>query len=590
METQATVDKSGDFSQAQGSALFPQIEGYIAASSQERMDEALAALVEKKDEWLLVDIDERIAILDEITQDAKLVEEEWVRLSIEEKGFEKDAYNQAAEIVAYGALFRYIRRIRQALVDIQVHQSPQFPGPVKTRPDGQVTVGVFPQKWQDRLLFPNYSLEVWMEPGIEVDEVREKQAAAYRSKGQKGEVVLVLGAGNTSLLPLTDFMHKLFVDNKVVLLKPNPVNEYMGPLMEIAFQSLIRRGFLQIVYGGVEAGSYLVEHALTDEIHLTGSDKTFEAIVYGAGARGEKRKANKKPVISKKFAAELGNVSPVIVVPGPWSDDEIHYKAAHLATMVVANAGSFCTTPRVIVQHKSWDRREAFRNEIGEVLGNYPTTRAYYPGAFERHADIVEAHPQALHYGEPEEGHLPWTLIPDLDPEQKDDVSFSKESFCSLFAETALEAGSVVEYIEKAVDFANETLWGNLSVSIFVHPKSMKDPDIAAAVDRAIAKLRYRTVAINDYGSLAYLMFMSPWGGYPGNEQHDIQSGSDVTNNPLMFSHPQKSVLYSPFQLRPSPLSIISKDVVRVAKKFAKADMYPTVGNMLSFVWTAIQG
>jgi len=590
MEAQAKIAGSGDFSQAQGSALFPQIEGYIAASSQERMDEALASLAEKKDDWLSVSIDERIAILDEIAEDAKGVEREWVGLAIEEKGFQTDAFNQAAEIIAYGAMFRYIRRLRQALLDIKLHQSPQFPGPIKTRADGQVTVGVFPQKWQDRLLFPNYSLEVWMEPGIKADEVSEKQAAAYRGTGQKGEIVLVLGAGNTSLLPLTDFMHKLFVDNKVVLLKPNPVNEYMGPLMETAFQALIRRGFLQIVYGGIEEGSYLVEHALTDEIHLTGSDKTFESIVYGSGPQGEERKANKKPILAKKFAAELGNVSPVIVVPGPWSEDDIHYKAAHLATMVVANAGSFCTTPRVIVQHKSWDQREAFRNEVGEVLDKYPTTRAYYPGALERHADIVKAHPEALHYGEPKEGHLPWTLIPDLDPEQKDDVSFSKESFCSLFAETALEAESVVKYIEKAVDFANESLWGNLSVSIFVHPKSMADPAIAEAVDQAIAKLRYRTVAINDYGSLAYLMFMAPWGGFPGNEQHDIQSGTDVTNNPLMFSHPQKSVLYSPFQLRPSPLSIVSKDVVRVAKKFAKADMSPSVGNMLSFAWTALQG
>jgi len=70
----------------------------------------------------------------------------------------------------------------------------------------------------------------------------------------------------------------------------------------------------------------------------------------------------------------------------------------------------------------------------------------------------------------------------------------------SLFSETALEAENVVEFIGKAVKFANEKLWGTLVASIVVHPASMKDPAVAAAVDQAIADLRYGSIVVN-YGA-----------------------------------------------------------------------------------------
>ena len=36
-----------------------------------------------------------------------------------------------------------------------------------------------------------------------------------------------------------------------------------------------------------------------------------------------------------------------------------------------------------------------------------------------------------------------------------------------------------------AVEFANRRLWGTLSATLIVHPQSLKDPQIAAAVDQA---------------------------------------------------------------------------------------------------------
>ena len=60
--------------------------------------------------------------------------------------------------------------------------------------------------------------------------------------------------------------------------------------MEEAFQPLIERGFFRVVYGGAEEGAYLCRHDGVDEIHITGSDQTYEAIVFGPGDEGRRRK------------------------------------------------------------------------------------------------------------------------------------------------------------------------------------------------------------------------------------------------------------------------------------------------------------
>jgi hypothetical protein len=43
-----------------------------------------------------------------------------------------------------------------------------------------------------------------MEPGVGVDEMVATQAAAYKDANREGRVCLVLGAGNASMLPVTD--------------------------------------------------------------------------------------------------------------------------------------------------------------------------------------------------------------------------------------------------------------------------------------------------------------------------------------------------------------------------------------------------
>lgn len=94
-----------------------------------------------------------------------------------------------------------------------------------------------------------------MQPEVTKENVSTTQAIHYKNpQEEERKVALVLGAGNVSSIGPLDILYKLFVDNQVVLFKANPVNAYLGPLLEECFQALIAPGYLQIVYGGAEDG------------------------------------------------------------------------------------------------------------------------------------------------------------------------------------------------------------------------------------------------------------------------------------------------------------------------------------------------
>ncbi len=427
-----------------------------------------------------------------------------------------------------------------------------------------------------------------MDPNVSFQTGSVPQASFYQSAEKKGQVCLVLGAGNVGTSIPIDFLTKLFVEGQVVALKMNPVNEYLGPIIEDGFNALIKTSFLQVLYGGAHEGSYLCNHQQVDNIHMTGSDRTFEAIVFGPGAEGRQRKQARQPLFTKRFTAELGNISPVIIVPGGWSEKDIRNQSARIASWLVLKAGCNCSTPRVIIQMKNWEHRDQLNQGIADYLAGTKTRKAYYPGSFELHKQFIQAHPQALLLGNTEDGDLPWTFIPGLDDGNTDDICFNREPFMSLFSETALEAGSVVEFIHKAVEFANEHLWGTLTCTIVVHPASMKDPLVAAAIDQAIANLQYGSVVINHNGGLAAYLPCTPWGAYPGSDINDVQSGIGSVKNPLMFDHPQKSVCYADFTPMADPgIASLSNNYLFYRQELAYQSN-PSIANLLKMLWRAM--
>jgi hypothetical protein len=210
------------------------------------------------------------------------------------------------------------------------------------------------------------------------------------------------------------------------------------------------------------------------------------------------------------------------------------------------------------------------------VLAAVPTRFAYYPGARETHAAFLAAHPSARLFGEPGAGHLPWTVVDDVDPERPDDICFTREAFCGLLAETALEAADAAAFVERAVDFANRTLHGTLAVVLLVHPASLADRRTAAALERAIDQLRYGAVLVNMGAFAAYYFMVAPWGAYPGHHARDIQSGIGRTASFLMIPDSEKTVVRGPFHKRPDPLRVTSLRAPRFARALVRFEAAPS--------------
>jgi len=576
-----------------GSFQFPAATSSIVPSTQDEMDAAIQTLQQQKQAWVQLSASERVTIVESLITDFVAIAPRWVEAGTQAKGVNPDSPNVGEEWAA-GAwpVVKQLNQLRKSLSEIAANGQPTIPGPVTTRPDGQVVAQVFPQSTYDKIFFGGLTAEIWMEPGVTQETLASTQATVYKDKQHTGKVALVLGAGNVASIGPLDILYKLFMEDQVVLYKTNPVNAYLGPLIKECFRALIERGFLRVVYGGAAEGAYLCNHADIEEIHITGSDKTFDAIVFGTGAEGAQRKAAHTPLLNKRVTGELGNVSPVIVVPGPWSQSDLAYQATHIVSMLTNNAGFNCNATRVIIQHAGWSQRGDLLREIRGRLSKVPLRNAYYPGAHDRQKAFVAAHPDAEEFGIPQGQELAWTLITDVDAQQTDDICFTTEAFCGLFGETALEASSVVEYIERAVQFANEDVWGTLNATILVHPASLKDPQVAQAVEQAIADLRYGSIGVNYWAGISFAIGTTAWGAFPGHPIYDIQSGNGVVHNSLMFARPQKSILRASFKGTPTPTWFASEygKARKVFPKLVKFEGAPSLLKVPGILWAALKG
>ncbi len=131
--------------------------------------------------------------------------------------------------VGIGTFVRMARLLRDAVRDIANEGKPSFAGPVRQAPDGRLRVQVFPATAFDRITFPQTTAEVWMQPGVTRESLAEGQALAYADPPAHAGTALVLAAGNVASLGPRDVLSKLFVDGKVVVMKANPVNDYLVP-------------------------------------------------------------------------------------------------------------------------------------------------------------------------------------------------------------------------------------------------------------------------------------------------------------------------------------------------------------------------
>ncbi|MGN6475222.1 MAG: aldehyde dehydrogenase family protein [Mycobacteriales bacterium] len=577
---------------APGTIAIPEATSTQAATSIAACDAAVADLVAPAKSGFEEPAADMLGLLERLNDSVLTFADEWVKVSCEAKHYPLDnplAGEDWASVMITG---RYLRMLHNALADIAAGRKPSFPGKPHPVAAGQTAIPAFPVDAFDKVAFSGFTGEVWLRRGVTGAEASERQAQAWFGGGSPG-VSLVLGAGNQSSIPITDALDRLFIARHPVVLKMNPVNDYAGPVFEKICAELIDRGVLRIVYGGAEVGTHLVRHDDVADVHVTGSDKTFEAIVFGGGPEGMTRKAAKDPLVTKPVTGELGNVSPVIVVPGPWTAKDISFQAQNIAAMLTQNAGFNCIALRALVTSNSWAQRGELLDAMRGVLKETEDRYAYYPGARARWDAFTSAHPESERFGQEDQGCVPWTMIPGLRPDAKDEIAFTTEAFNGVFGEVGIDAADTVDFIRKAVKFANEDLWGTLGCTLVVHPKSLKDPAIAAAVEQAIADLRYGTIGVNHWSAVGFTLGTTPWGAYPGHTIDDVQSGIGFVHNSIMLAEEdiEKTVVRGPFRMPIKPTWFATNKTAHKAGELAaKLMTKPSWGKVPALVTTALRG
>ena len=568
------------------------------ATSPSVLDAALDDLRGGKDRWAVLPVRDKVALLLALRSRMKGVAQEWVDLSARAKHLDPASPWVGEEwVTGPWALAAAINGYRRTLDLLARGRVPEFRR-TRTRADGQLVVEVFPRDLLGWLLLNGCSSEVWMQPEVTRATLGDHIASFYRRPGPAGAVALVLGAGNVNAIAPLDGLHMLFALGRVVLLKMNPVNDYLGPLLEEVFAPLVEQGYFRVAYGGADVGAYLAAHELVDAVHITGSARSHDAIVFGAGPEGAERKRLGRPVLGKPITSELGGVGPCIVVPGPWSDADIRFQAEHIATMKLHNSGHNCVATQVLVLPRRWDRSERLLDALRQVMRSLPPRAAFYPGSAERCHDAIAAHPNAEGLGG---GEVERTLVAGVDAAESAEVCFREEVFGPVLAQTSLEGDTAAEFLARAVAFANDRLSGTLGVTLLVHPRTQRQ--LGPALERAVADLRYGAVGVNLWNAAAFLLTESPWGAYPGHPPGDIQSGSGFVHNTLLLDGVQKTVVRGPFypfprgwvhgnfSLMPRPPWFVSNRTARTTmRRFAYSAMSPGYRHLPGIFASALFG
>jgi len=554
----------------------------IAAENLDRsdLDAAVDVLVRNKSRWARTSIDQRIEILAEIKDRLIEVAEKWAVTASARKQIPQGSPLEGEEwtsgpytvMAACNALMQTLSQ----MADKKFLRSL----PVRTIDDKQVSVRVLPHSIWDRLLLSGINAEVWMEPGVTESNLHEFTATAYDApeNDRKGSVSLVLGAGNIAAIAPLDCFQKLFSEHAVVLLKMNPVNDYLIDVLEPALKPLIDFGALRIVRGDADVGEYLCNHPEIDDIHITGAGASHDAIVWGTGEQGTANRQQGTPRNSRRITSELGAVCPTIVVPGPWNNADIRFQAEQVATQKLHNSGFNCVACQMLVMPDTWHQRLEFLSVLEKTIAEALARGRYYPGADDRMDQFQSQYPYAVNVaGDSDAGRR---LIAQFDKDDDTGYAENVEIFAPVLGVINIAGDDAETYLRNAIAYCNSNLHGTLGANIVIHPKTKRQ--LADKWDSILGELKYGCIAVNAWTGLGFLTVQTPWGAFPGHTLRDVQSGIGFVHNTYMFDRPQRTVVEAPF--RPFPRNLLHGSMTLLPKPpwFVTNRKADTLGRLLT--------
>ena len=527
--------------------------------------------------FLNLDESTLVTMLEQVIENIKTISYYWATLSSEKKGILSKS-KEGEEWI--GGPFACIFAIQYFIETIQNKDDLD-----KSKyDDTDKSYKVFPTKNIEKLLFPYLEGEIRFAKNLNFNQINEYRGFANRFEKIEPKITLVLGAGNVSSIPVLDALFHMIAYKSVIYLKLNPVNDYLLPIFTQVFDPFITRGFMIITQGDMHASRYLTQHDAFQQIHLTGSNYTYENIVYGKVLSDKERSLKTYPKINKKpITSELGNVTPIIVHPGNWSRSEIRHQAKKIVTAKLNNSGFNCIAAQVIVLPKDWRHTQKLKNDIKHYLKKVGDTTSYYPGSSENLNELIETNNYE------QINNLTCStpfLLADLDLEKE---YGNKEVWSTALYFKELSFSSYEDFAVKAIDYVNNELWGNLGVTVLI--KNFKKGTNKLILKNYVDDLKYGTVAINEWSALGFVIPSLPWGGYPGNRDNDIQSGQGYVHNSNLFESPQKGIVYSKFRISPlidPPWFITNRKAHRIFKHLTYYQATKSKINLIKLIFSTL--
>jgi aldehyde dehydrogenase (NAD(P)+) len=442
---------------------------------------------------------------------------------------------------------------------------------------------VFPNNFIERITFPFINAKVYFNKSMSFEDINKFRGFSKRYDIEPS-ITLILGAGNFSSIPYLDVLYHLITRRSVILLKLNPVNEYLKPVFEKVFKNFIERGYIIVTNGNINESKYMATHPGINHIHLTGSDKTYEDIVYGRELTGNERsiktlsKINPKPITS-----ELGNVTPIIIHPGKWSTSDIKYQARKIVTGKLNNNGFNCIAAQVVVLPDGWGHTETLIKYVKYYMNKSKDRKAYYPDSIERLTKLEKDKSY-------ERVNSLSCTTPHLTREIK---AYNKYELDEVWSSTIyfrkIAYSNAEDYVKKSIDYCNNELWGNLGVSVII--KNHNNKFNKHITNSYIENLKYGTIAINEWAAIGYIIPQLPWGGFPGNKDNDIQSGQSVVHNSMLFESPLKGIVETKFRISrliDPPWFITNRKSRRLFMNLTYFQINNTKINLIKLIFSAL--
>ena len=514
-------------------SLTPQVH----FATEPELDQAILELKSGAAQWASLDLQQRIELLKATHASIATVDEAWALAAIAAKGTPAGPLEGEEWMSGPYATLAGFSATIESLEKKAYGQSPLNGIKAGSAPGNRVKFQMLPSNLYEYNLFHGFRAELWMEPAISEAEARASAGLGAKRSGENGGVGLVLGAGNISAIAPLDALYELVAYNRVSIIKLNPTFGTLITIYQQAFAPLIEAGLLRLVNGGAEVGTYLTSHPDIAHVHITGSGVTHDMIVWGST-----HDKTGTPKLTKPITSELGGVSPIIVIPGNWSKEDLRFQAEHVATQRLHNGGHNCIAGQALILSQDWPQRAEFLAELRAVLGEVPARTAWYPGSDKKISLATATYPQAE--------TINGRMLIEVNQHTAQDL-FNTEYFAPVLGHTSLP-GTGLSFFRAAIEFANTQLDGSLGASIIVAPADHKS--MGKAFDEALVELRYGTIGVNVWSAIGFLLPTLAWGAFKGNSLDRVGSGIGVVHNSHLVERPERNVIWGPF--RPFPRSV----------------------------------